>query len=275
MQNRSEIESLDQEDLKSLIKSVGDSSSNWRTRKRWIIGFAGVLALIGIVFEFLQDRDSDLKELAQARLSSLQSDASELAIAQANRGTEEARKDAAEANLLAKSHESKIAESNRIAESERLARVRLEEKVAWRSLSEAEQVSLGEELKSFSGQHADCSFLMSDMEAFSFSSDIAAALRNGNWRVIPPSPFMITMMSINPPTTDSPIEKVSTGVAVWNTKDSGSAAAAFALVSELQKRGFDARYLPPPSEVPSIPTVSIIVEHRPEGPQGEAKLLLQ
>jgi hypothetical protein len=79
------------------------------------------------------------------------------------------------------------------------------------------------------------------------------------------------MKLITLPTAASQVERLDTGVEVKNTPDVNSLSAARAVVQELRRHGFDA------ANVASIeraqpPTVWIVVEHRPLGPQGEAKL---
>lgn len=66
---------------------------------------------------------------------------------------------AAEANERAKRYESDIASANsraaeamRIAEQERLARVKIEEKLAWRDLSPEQEKSLSSKMQPFTGQ---------------------------------------------------------------------------------------------------------------------------
>ena len=157
------------------------------------------------------------------------------------------------------------------AEDERMARVTLEEKVAWRSLDETHQIKFGSRLKTFVRQIADCEYLAGDMEAFSFSSDVASALRMAGWRAIPPSSSVLTMRETSLPTSASPIEKLETGVEVKSTGDPGSVSAARAVVEQLHRLGFDAEYKPS-IERSADARVWVLVEHRPLGAQGDAKL---
>lgn len=207
-------------------------------------------------------------EAAQARASIAASDArvkeAESRIASAIASVKAADARIAEAQRAA-------ADANRIAETERLERLKLEEKVAWRRLSDAQQVGLGNRLIRFSGQLVNCAFLSNDMEAFSFSSDLASALRKAGWRVVPPSPNVITIKEASLPTTNSPIEKLDVGVEVVSTPDANSVSAARSLVVELERLGFDAEFKPTPQHQ-DAPWVWMTVQHRPSGSQGEAKL---
>ena len=65
---------------------------------------------------------------------------------------QEAQDKAAEFARYKLETEKKIANANEKAEAERLARVRIEEKIAPRSLNSEQQMRIAEQLKSFSGR---------------------------------------------------------------------------------------------------------------------------
>ncbi|HXM21064.1 MAG TPA: hypothetical protein VN948_07360 [Terriglobales bacterium] len=182
-----------------------------------------------------------------------------------------AKQKAGEADERASANNKEAEQLRKDAEGERLARVKIEEGVAWRRLNDDQRKEFASSLRRFSGQLADCGYLMSDMEAFSFSSDIAIALRAAGWRAVPPSASMITMKEISPPTTASPMEKLDTGAELASTADANSVAASQALAQELRQLGFDAQYKSS-TQSTTTPWVWITVTHRPLGPQGEAKL---
>jgi hypothetical protein len=156
-------------------------------------------------------------------------------------------------------------------DDERMARVKIEQAVAWRTFDDAQQTAFAASLKPFAGPLADCSFMGGDTEAFSFSSDIAAALRRAKWKVVPPSPNMLEYRLASPPNANSAIVRVETGVETASTSEVGSIAAAKAIAKELQHLGFDAEFSPTKNVLPQ-PMVWIRVLHRPLGAQGEAKL---
>ncbi len=192
---------------------------------------------------------------------------SQLATAQESLG---AAKDRQLASDL-KDKDLKIAAANKATEDERMARVELEDNVSWRILSERHKKDIEADLSRFSGQLAECNFLSSDTEAFSFSSEIAAALRTAHWEVIPPNPYVIALKETTLPTSTSPIEKIGFGVEVLSTSDAQGISAAQAVVKELGKLGFDANFAPS-EQRPQASRVWIMVQHRPLGAQGEAKL---
>jgi hypothetical protein len=178
---------------------------------------------------------------------------------------------ASEADERASINEKESARSRKLAEDEKLARVKLEETVAWRSLSNSQKSQGAPRLKNFSGEGVTCSYLGSDMEAFSLSSDIASMLRAAEWQVIPPSAFVLAMRETSLPTTKSPIEKLDTGVEVTSTADSRSTESAHAVVERLQELGFDAAFNPS-AQRKDLRQIWVTVLHRPLGAQGEAKL---
>lgn len=220
----------------------------------------------------LRQFDKDLTE-AKTELGKQQERAAkaEQDAADAKKTAEGFRLDIAKSTERAAEANQEAAKANETAEKERLARVRLEEKVAWRTLDKEQKQELASSLSTFAGQLVDCSFLSSDMEAFSFSSEIATALRAANWRVVPPNPYVMTMKETSLPTTASPIEHIDFGIEVVSTSDIKGATAARAVARELDRLGFDA-YFKPTTQREQASTVWVTVQHRPLGPQGEAKL---
>jgi hypothetical protein len=200
---------------------------------------------------------------AQIAESGARAKAAEARSAEASAKAESFRLEIAKANESASKAEARAAASD-------LARVELEAKVAWRTLTKEQQQSLVASLSKFSGQLGECSFLYSDMEAFSFASEIATALRAAKWRVVPPNPYMLEMKETSPFTTASPIGQLDLGIEVVSTPDAKAVAAAGAIVRELGRLGFDVYFNPTTQRPPS--RVWVTVQHRPLGPQGEAKL---
>jgi hypothetical protein len=166
------------------------------------------------------------------------------------------------------------AEANEKAESERLARVQLEEAISWRRLTAESRAKLSSRLTRFSGQYAWLIYNLNDVEAFGFASDLAGALHLAKWEPTEPESIMKMVEGPIPLGTHAPLER---GVIISNTGDKASSDAADALVSELVVLGFDARKSPSPAikRNETRPTVFISVEPRPEGPQGDAKIRTQ
>jgi hypothetical protein len=157
------------------------------------------------------------------------------------------------------------------AKREELARIEIEDKVAWRRLSKQEQGKLASKLAPFIPQVGRTWYNVNDLEASTFAADIASALHNAKWEVAEPQSFVKLREGPVPLGTNPPIE---TGVIVVSTGEARSRAAADALVSELVSFGFDATKSPTIDDR-KVPALFINVEHRPEGAQGEAKLRAQ
>ena len=137
---------------------------------RWLLAFgllgAGLVA-IGVAGEFSV-------HMKAGRVETETRDATEKLVSIAEERAADAIKEAAQLR--------------KDAEDERMARVKIEQSVAWRTFSDEQQTAFASSLKAFAGPTANCGFMGGDMEAFSFSADIAAALRRAKWKVIPPSP---------------------------------------------------------------------------------------
>ncbi len=162
--------------------------------------------------------------------------------------------------------EQRAAEANLKAEEEGLARVKLEERVAWRRLTIDQQSEIGSRLGRFSGQLAAVWYNAGDHEGGVIASDIAAVLHLANWNVFAPASMLqLAQAGRRGPTI------IPTGVVIASTQDKTSRDATEALVNELLNFGFDAIKWPKIESNPT-PTVFVTVEVRPEGAQGRAKL---
>jgi hypothetical protein len=171
----------------------------------------------------------------------------------------DAERKAAEANDRASVNEKEAAQLRKDA-------AEIEESVKWRRLSKDQQSILASRLKQFAGQSALVAFQNFDMEADEFAFTIATALHNAHWNVF--QPYGINVMSAGIPLQKYSPAKLDTGVRVGYF-----GATSRALVRELRKFGFDAiedHRLDVASGNSS--RMMILVDPRPEGPQGEAKL---
>jgi hypothetical protein len=176
---------------------------------------------------------------------------------------------AAEAAERAAKAEKETASLNKLAEDERLARIKIEEDVAWRRLTDGQKTEMASRLKSFSNETALFQYNVNDLEADSFASDVASALQRGNWKkVLEPLAVMSMREGPVPLGTNAPLER---GVIIVSTSDQASHNASDAIRNILEKFGFDVTRRPK-DDPRSNSMVFIVVEHRPEGPQGEAKL---
>lgn len=228
--------------------------------KRWIriISHIGWLVLVvGLVAEIrlepdISEIDRNIGSLSEAQV-------------------ETARGEAARAGERAAEANRKAADANETAEAERLARVRIEARVAWRHLTDRQKADMAASLGDFSNQQgAALSYLTGDTEAAMFADDIAESLKLAHIVVQPPADVMALHATGR---FGDPITRINTGVNVNSTKDEHSRSLADAVVRELNARGFDAtrgQDNPPKNEW--RPIVGIRVNPRPEGPQGEYKL---
>jgi hypothetical protein len=140
--------------------------------------------------------------------------------------------------------------------------------VAWRHLTEQQKAEIGVQLKRFSGEVSIVQYDGSDIEEYEFGSDIASALHLAQWKISEPLAMMMmregpVAFGTNPP--------IATGLSIKSTGDKASHNASDALLHELLKRGFDATRDPKDDPRPQS-VVFVIMEHKPEGPQGEFKL---
>jgi len=87
------------------------------------------------------------------------------------------RSDTARALERAAHAEQKAAESNRIAEEERLARIKIEEKLAPRQITSEQQAKLSLKLKPLIGKKVDITILSGNPETDKFGHSLVSALR--------------------------------------------------------------------------------------------------
>jgi hypothetical protein len=223
-------------------------------------GFLGAaLVAIGVAGEFrihvkAGKIESDMRSKSRELVGIAQHDA-----AGANREAGQLRKDA---EGLKKA-----------AEDEKLARVTIEARVAWRRLTDRQKTEIGAALgQRFSNQGVSFWYSAGDAESSWFASDLAEAARAAHTlRVYPPGAIMSLMESGRP---GDPIRRSLTGVRVQSTRDERSRQLADAIIHELIVRGFDAARPTDPDSNP-VPQVWVNVDHRPDGPQGEFKLAAQ
>ncbi len=172
-------------------------------------------------------------------------------------------------------------------EAERLARVEIEDSVAWRRLSDLQISDIGQALKVFTGSGAYFIYPQGDEEAASFTADIKTALCAANWQMLGSvSQVQIQQSGPEPPSACSAhrIRPSAIGVIVaykteipnlHTAENSLRRRAALALVDKLSKLGFDTVPQPDVSGQANslgVEDIAVMVRHRPEGPQGAAKL---
>jgi hypothetical protein len=162
--------------------------------------------------------------------------------------------------------EREAAQLRKDAQDEQLARVHIEQGLAWRTLSPKDSKALSTQLKRFSGQTVIIAYEVGNAESSAFAWEIASVLNKAQWNVFNPngieglSPAGIPFKSGFVP---------HTGIGI--SRGLGSDRAGKALINALVGCGFDAEAIPPARAL-LINEISIFVATRPRGPQGEAKL---
>jgi hypothetical protein len=247
--------------------------TNWLTggvheRKERLAKCSTLLLIVALSSELIcLVRTNQLAEIVIGSLNEQAEEAgNEAAIAHQEAST--AAESASQADERASENEKEAARLRKLAEDERLARIKIEERVAWRRLTRAQQAEIGTRLAAFSGEVALIQYDGGDMEEYAFGLDIASAMHLGKWRVAEPLEMIMMREGPVPFGTNPPIE---TGISIKSTRDQTSRNASDVLLHELLKRGFDVTRDPKNDPRPQS-VVFVIMEHRPEGAQGEAKL---
>ena len=174
----------------------------------------------------------------------------------------DANKDAGDANERAGKLEVQAATLRKQAEDERMARIRLQERVGWRNISPADIARIGSKLRvhKVAAQIA-ISTISGNGEAISFSEDVGALIRAAQW----PLSGIGVMMS-------GGVQRF--GIHIGTTRDEETRTAAHALSDELGKLGFN----PTVDEADEVfnkstrPGIYVFVELRPKSvPIDETK----
>jgi hypothetical protein len=251
-------------------EAINELRKAWSWKPICIIA-GGILITLGVAGELYvqfiaSGRETALRKANDAVFAGLNTEA-----AKARKDAGAAIERASSADERASKNEEEAARLRKVAEQERLARIKIEESVAWRRLTKAQQSRIGTRLSRFAGQQALLQYDASDIEAGTFALDIALALQLAKWRVSEPLQMLQMREGPVPLGTNPPIER---GVTVVSTGDEASHKASEAIRHELSHLGFDSVQRPQDDPRKSS-VVFIIVEHRPEGAQGEAKIRKQ
>lgn len=161
--------------------------------KRWIkvfefmviIGVAGELLADGSIFLFSARLETIAEEeISESNVKAAQAAATargfEAAIADANARAKGAESVVAQANATAKGADARVAEAEAMAETERLARVKIEEKLAPRRLSPEQVRQVANALRPFAGVHVNLFAPTGDVEIVRIANDVLAALMGPN-----------------------------------------------------------------------------------------------
>lgn len=131
---------------------------------------------------------------------------------------------AGEAKERAAKNERDAAVLRKEAEDEHMSRIKLEERVAWRTISPKDIKEIGARLRKHAGVRAIIGTLADNAEAVSFADDIREVLRAAHWQTPEVQPF-------------SNLGKQRFGLRISTTRDFPSWSAAFALDRELSRFG--------------------------------------
>lgn len=151
----------------------------------------------------------------------------------------------------------------------------IEESLVWRRLTPHDERLLTERMSEFSGQKVWIFFNFGDVEGRAFAWAIAIVLHDkaGIGRVLSPATLGLGE-DVNVPFDRTKAQHVATGILVGNSDNPRSLKAAQVLTKALRDRGFSVT-LNPIADKRKTEEISINIESRPVGPQGEAKLKLE
>jgi hypothetical protein len=161
---------------------IPESIREFKRKRSWgpiCIIAGGLLITVGVAGELVVQNVASRQETALRK-------ANDELFTDLNTEAAKARKDAGDAIERASVIEKEAARLSKEAEDERMARVELERKVAWRRIFKSEQPKAASGIKRFAGQSALISCSATDQEAKSFSADIAAILHQAGWDVPEP-----------------------------------------------------------------------------------------
>jgi hypothetical protein len=244
---------------------------------KYVVEIASVLLItVGIVGELWAGIEiTSINGRLRSKNAELRSKGDHL-VSLIKEATSQANSQAGEAKKHAGQLEIEAAQLKRKAESETTARIKLQSSVGWRHLTERQQEDVAADLRArFRGSVVSVRYLNGDIEGSRFAADIADAMRKAGCLVWPPADTGLIMRGSG--NFRDPITRDPTGVSVQPTTDTTSDFLADAIVKELASRGFDATKVPsvPSTALSTRPQIAIIVERRPEGPQGEFKLQVE
>jgi hypothetical protein len=186
-------------DFEHILKGDENKTLRKSVEKRAAIGLVlglaiGLVALVRTNSLFTDEIASAHREAREA------SDRAADASGKAKTASDRADKAETQAGVAIK----QAAILNKQAEDERMARIKIEERVAWRHLTKEQQSEIANRLKRFSGQWGNIGRVSYDAEITSFATDIAQTLNTAGWHVLPPS--AISIRETRAPAFGNPIE---------------------------------------------------------------------
>jgi hypothetical protein len=248
-------------------EAIATLKKQWSWKPLGVIA-GGILITVGVAGElalqfFASSQQTALRKANHAVVAAFQKEAAD------------ARERASNAEEHTAQIEKDEAQLRKDTEDERLARVKIEERVAWRKLDPKAQSEIALHLSRFAKEPVLIAYNPNDMEALSFASDIAATFHAAGWEVAIAEPVAVRSLREEPAAFGAN-RPLAAGVLVWRSDDEVSRKAATALVEQLSLRGFDATISPEQKGLlalyPTSTRVVLTVAHKPDGAQGEFKL---
>lgn len=189
--------------------------------------FKGTIASLNLQAQQAEERAAkDEKEAASFQSQIADSNArvkeAEAKVTTAEAESREASAKVAKADARIAEAQQKAAEANRAAESERLARVRMEQRLAWRNLTTEQAKSIAGKLLPFEGQLFDFVTYPDNGECINFENLLYRVVSRGGWVLDPNRKWQVQMT-------------LKVGIVVEVSEAAGKSVneAALALVSAL------------------------------------------
>jgi hypothetical protein len=176
-------------------------SEKWKVHKRTfeimvIIGVAGEIFADGGIFLFSRN----LQTISDHEIAVLNKEAGDArkaagdAVERSNRANERASK----SEELASSNEREAARLRKLAEDERLARVKIESRLAWRRIDEQQRKQIVRDLNGFKGRELRLGVINANREVDQFMEDLGFTLRATGISVEPLS-ATLSFRNVRPP----------------------------------------------------------------------------
>jgi hypothetical protein len=202
----------------------------WSRRPKMVFVWMVALSLVG---EFVGDAgvfvfSGHLQTINDGEYAALNKEAGTARrdAGNANKEAGAARTEAANTALRAGKLEKEGATLRKQAEDERIQRLKLQERVAWRTISPAEIASASARLSAHKGVVIAIGTLADNEEAVSFAEDLATLIRVTGWRFLGVQPF-------------GNFGEQRFGMRLTATGDVQTRSAAEDLTTELKRFGFD------------------------------------
>lgn len=175
------------------------------------------------------------------------------------------------ADVIQQESKEKIALAEQRAAEANLRAAQIEESIAPRRLTKAKQSDIASQLKKFSGEPVSLWHGAGDKESETFAFEIAQSLHKTKWTVWAPAALMT--LSAGGRLFDDSLSRMETGINISRPSTGVGREAGDSLLQILMALGFDVAMVPESRRSKnSGVTISVTVNARPEGPQGDAKL---